>query len=263
MSNAKHEMSRMTSPQVAEYLQEASTVLIPVGSTEQHGPYGPLGTDRAIPEEVCRRVAPKINALMAPALSYALSIPHKGAPGVVYVKTESFMAYVHDILLSLNEGGFRQIVFVNGHWDNGMAINYVIRDAYDQLAPGTLAYCFNYWEAVNAQDIAGDLSWGAGLHANIGETSALLAIDPESVDMEKAVAGWPDPPDDVDPNMVPTMLLTLAPMPSGMVNLTPTGGWGDPTESTAEKGEADLQMISDAVARFITDMEKVHRKMFG
>ena len=264
MKQHNYHMGTMTSLQVEDYLKQGgTTVLVPAGATEQHGPYGPLGTDQLIAEEICRRVAPELNTLVAPAIPFGLSITHKGAAGVVYVKIESYMAYVEDIVLALNEAGFRRIIFLNGHYDNAAGITFGIRSIYDRLAPGTFAYCINYWETLKPAEAATYLGWDAGLHANIGEVSVMLAIDPDSVDMTEAVAGWPSPPHDIETDPFAATLAAILPIPGSMLKVTPTGGWGDPTQATAEKGEAYLQMISKSVVRFIRDVEKTYEKMYA
>jgi creatinine amidohydrolase len=263
MKSYNHDIATMTNLQVADYLKRGgTTVLVPAGATEQHGPYGPIGTDRFIAQEVCRRVAPDLNALVAPAIPYGLSITHKGAPGLIYVKIESYMAYVQDVVLALNEAGFRRIIFLNGHYDNAAGITYGIRSIYDRLAPGTFAFCVNYWEAMKPEDAATYLGWEAGLHANIGEVSVMMALDPDSVDMTEAVAGWPSPPADIETDPFSATLAAILPIPGSMLKVTPTGGWGDPSQATAEKGEAYLQVITRAVIRFVRDVVKTYETMF-
>lgn len=263
MKHQNYHMATMTNLQVEAYLKKGKTVLVPVGTTEQHGPYGPLCTDRMIAEEICRRIAPELKALVAPPISYGLSITHKGVPGLVYVKIESFIAYIKDIAIALNEGGFRRIIFINGHYDNAAGVNYALRSIYDQFAPNTLAHCLNYWDTMKPEDAATYLGWDAGLHANIGETSVMLAIDPESVDMEQAIEGWPDPPADIKSDKLGAILAAIVPIPGSMLKVTPTGGWGNPKESTAEKGEAYLKVITESVLQFVRDVEKVYVKLYG
>ena len=263
MKKHNHEMALMTNLQVEDYLEQGGrTVLVPVGSTEQHGPYGPLGTDHLIAQEVCRRVAPPINALVAPPIPYALSILHKGKAGVVYVKIESFIKYIEDIALSLNEAGFRRIIFINGHYDNAAGVTFALRSIYDRFAPGTFAFCFSYWEAMKWEDAGTYLGPDAGMHANIGETAVMMRIDPDSVDMTEAVAGWPAPPEDIETDKLIAIIAAVMPLPGSMARISPTGGWGDPTEATAEKGEDYLQLITKSVVRFIQDVDKTYTKMY-
>ena len=66
-------LGEMTNPELEEFLQEHQTVIVPVGSTEQHGPHGPLATDTMVPIEIARRIAPQVGAVVGPSVSYGLS----------------------------------------------------------------------------------------------------------------------------------------------------------------------------------------------
>ena len=79
-------LGEMTNREVEEFLKTRHTVIIPTGSTEQHGPHAPLLTDVLIPQEVARRVAPQIGAVVAPPINYALSYPHVGFKGLVHIR---------------------------------------------------------------------------------------------------------------------------------------------------------------------------------
>jgi creatinine amidohydrolase/Fe(II)-dependent formamide hydrolase-like protein len=68
-------LGELTNPELEAFLETRHTVIVPVGATEQHGPHGPLSTDVLIPQEVARRVAPRVGAVVAPPLAYALSYP--------------------------------------------------------------------------------------------------------------------------------------------------------------------------------------------
>ena len=130
-------LGEMTNPEVEAFLREHQTVIVPTGSTEQHGPHGPLLTDVLIPTEVARRVAPRIGAVVAPPINYALSYPHVGFTGVVHIRIPTFMALIEDLCASLASIGFRRIVFLNGHYDNTYAIAYACANAADRLPAGT------------------------------------------------------------------------------------------------------------------------------
>src|SRR4029077_16573909 len=99
----------MTTLEVEDVLTRHHTVIVPTGSTEQHGPHGPLLTDVIIPQEVARRVAPRVGALVAPPINYALSYPHVGFTGVVHIRIPTFMALIEDLCASLATVGFRRI----------------------------------------------------------------------------------------------------------------------------------------------------------
>src|SRR5215216_1992929 len=114
-------LGEMTNLEVEAFLQVHDTIIIPTGSTEQHGPHGPLLTDVLIPQEVARRVAPRINAVVAPPINYSLSYPHVGFTGMVHIRISTFMALVEDLCIAFATSGFKRIIFLNGHYDNTYA----------------------------------------------------------------------------------------------------------------------------------------------
>ncbi len=127
-------LGEMTNLEVEAFLQSHHTVIVPVGATEQHGPHGPLLTDVLIPQEVARRVAPRIGAVVAPPVNYALSYPHVGFRGLVHIRIPTFMALIEDLCVSFATAGFKRIVFLNGHYDNTYAIAYACANAADKMA---------------------------------------------------------------------------------------------------------------------------------
>src|ERR671922_2372780 len=101
-------LGEMTNPEVETYLKTHHTVIIPTGATEQHGPHAPLLTDVLIPQEIGRRIAPRIGALVAPPVNYALSYPHVGFTGLVHVRIPTFMAMIGDLCASFGASGFKR-----------------------------------------------------------------------------------------------------------------------------------------------------------
>src|SRR4051795_4996703 len=77
-------LGEMTTLEVEAFLADHDTVIVPVGSTEQHGPHGPLLTDALVPTEVAERVARRVAAVVAPTVNYSLSYPHIGVKGLVH-----------------------------------------------------------------------------------------------------------------------------------------------------------------------------------
>src|SRR5919112_2458145 len=136
-------LGEMTSPEVEAFLRTGSTVVVPTGSTEQHGPHGPLLTDALIPTEIARRAATRVGAVVAPTINYSLSYPHVGFTGLVHIRIPTFMALVEDVAASLASIGFRRIVFLNGHYDNTYAIAYACANAADKLPRGVKAFPIN------------------------------------------------------------------------------------------------------------------------
>lgn len=258
-TNGKVLFGEMTNREVKLYLEKGDTILIPTGSTEQHGDHLPLNTDTFIPLEIATRVARKIDALVAPPIYYGLSLPHKGAPGVIYITPRTYMTFIEEIVLSLSNAGFRRIIFINGHWDNINAINLACINVYDRLPPKTVAYGINYWESLPPNLLDDYLSAKSGLHANVGETASIMAIRPELVEMEYAKECWPDVPEDVSGVPIAIALNCIVPKTGSMIHVIKNGVWGNPKDATVEKGQQFLADITKYVINMIEDIEKTDK----
>ena len=256
-------MPEMTNLQVQEYMQGGGKlVLVPVGSTEDHGDHGPLWTDVYIPLEVCKRAAEELDALVGPPVPFGLAPDHRGASGIVYIRLETFVSLLRDICVSLAEAGFDRIALVNGHYVNSWAMQYAAAQMFDELPRGVRIYPFPYWQGLQPDQAEQYLSGSAGLHANVGETSAVLAIDEKLVDMERVRDFVPEfegltnhPLALLDPVFLST--------PGSFWALLEEGGgtWGNPSESTVEKGEQFLQWGATSVVNLVRDMEKLHDRI--
>jgi creatinine amidohydrolase len=252
-------LGEMTSPEVEAFLAEHQTVIVPTGSTEQHGPHGPLLTDALVPTEVARRIAPRIGALVAPPINYGLSYPHTGFTGLVQVRIPTFMALIEDLCVSLATAGFRRIVFLNGHYDNTYAIAYACANAADRLPAGVQAFPVNYWDGMTAAEAAEYFGPSTGLHANRAETSAVMAIDPALVDMEHANAEMPPFPEVTSPGSVHTAFFFSA--PGSVHRATHSGTWGDAREASVEYGQRYLEVVTEGTIRLIEDIERTFEAM--
>ncbi len=252
-------LGEMTSPEVEAFLREHRTVIVPTGSTEQHGPHGPLATDALVPTEVARRIAGRIGAVVAPTINYGLSYPHVGFTGLVHIRIPTFMALVEDLCASLASIGFRRIVFLNGHYDNTYAIAYACANVAPRLPAGTKAFPVNYWDGMTPAEAAEFFDPSNGLHANKGETSAMLAINPDLVDMAAANNEMPPFPEVSSGPAVHTAFFFSS--PGSIHAATRSGTWGDARESSAEFGERYLEVVANASARLIDDIERTFEAM--
>jgi creatinine amidohydrolase len=252
-------LGEMTDPEVAAFLREHQTVIVPTGSTEQHGPHGPLLTDVLVPQEVARRIASRVGALVAPSINYALSYPHVGFTGVVHIRVATFMALIEDLCASLASIGFRRIVFLNGHYDNTYAIAYACATAAERLPAGTRAFPINYWDGMTPDEAGEFFGPTTGLHANRGEISAVLAIDPKLVDMDNANAEMPPFPEVTSPAAVHTAFFFSS--PGSIARATKSGTWGDAREASVEFGERYLDVVTNATLRLLDDIERTFTAM--
>ena len=252
-------LGEMTSPEVEAFLQDHRMVIVPTGSTEQHRPHGPLLTDALIPTEIARRAAPRVGAVVAPTINYSLSYPHVGFTGLVHIRIPTFMALIEDLCVSLASIGFRRIVFLNGHYDNTYAIAYACANVADRLGPKVKAFPINYWDGMTAEEAAQFFDPSNGLHANKGETSAVMAINPALVDLDAANQEMPPFPQTTNQAAVHTAFFFSS--PGSVYRATKSGTWGDPRGSNAEFGERYLKVVTDASVRMIEDIERSFEAM--
>jgi creatinine amidohydrolase len=253
-------LGEMTNPEVEAFLERHQTVIIPTGATEQHGPHGPLLTDVLIPQEVARRVAPRIGALVAPPINYALSYPHVGFTGLVHIRIQTFMALVEDLCASFAASGFKRIIFLNGHYDNTYAIAYGCANAAEKLPKGVQAFPVNYWDGLTAEEVAAFSGLKNGLHANAAETSAVLAINPDFVDLERANAEFPPFPE-FTVNTAPVHTAFFFTSPGSVHRATRSGTWGDARTSTPEMGERYLEASVRSTLAVLENIEKTFAAM--
>jgi creatinine amidohydrolase len=248
-------LGEMTNPEIEAFLQSHHTVIVPTGSTEQHGPHAPLLTDVLIPQEIARRVAVDIGALVAPPINYALSYPHVGFTGLVHIRISTFMALVEDLCVSFAASGFTRIVFLNGHYDNTYAIAYACANAAEKLPKTVKAFPINYWDGLTPEESAEFSGLKNGMHANAAETSAILAINPNLVDLERANAEFPPFPA-FTVNMAPVHTAFFFTSPGSVYWATKSGTWGDARGSTPETGE---RYLAAGVRSTLAVLENIER----
>jgi creatinine amidohydrolase len=245
-------LAHLTIVEVAEQLARSPRVLVPIGSTEQHGAHAPLGTDAILATTVCDRVAPRIDALVAPALPFGVSPEHEGFPGLVTLSPRTMISLVSEVCISLARSGFRQIALINGHYTNVVALHAAVLEASDELPEGTALYWLSYWDALPQEQRDAYLGDEAGLHANIGETSAVMAVDEALVRLDRAQPEHPSFPRPVSTASVVAYFFSSR---GALRRVLPGGVWGDPRESSAERGREYLDQIEDAVVKAIDDAE--------
>ncbi len=253
-------LGEMTNPEVEHFLQSHHTVIVPTGSTEQHGPHAPLLTDVLIPQEVARRVAPTIGALVAPPINYALSYPHVGFIGLVHIRISTFMALVEDLCVSFATSGFKRVIFLNGHFDNTYAIAYACANAAEKMPGAVKAFPVNYWDGLTPDEVAEFSGLKNGLHANAAETSAILAINPQLVDLSLANAEFPPFPE-FKVNTAPVHTAFFFTSPGSMYRATKSGTWGDARKSTPEIGERYIEAGVRSTLAVLDDIEKTFAAM--
>lgn len=254
-------LAEITNLELERFLEKHHTVYVPVGATEQHGPHSPVSTDVLIPWEIARRVASRQgDSLVAPALPYTLSYPHRGFACEFSLSIETFMATIRDLALSFARAGFKRIVFLNGHYDNTYALAYACAQAAEQMPEGAKAFPFNYWDGMTAEQWGRTTEGGKGLHAGAGEVSMILAIRPELVDMDRLNTEFPNFPE-TKTNSPALHTAFFFSSPGSVYEMTRSGTWGDATKADADQGEQFLEWGVESVINLMADIEKTFREL--
>ncbi|CAA0093850.1 Creatinine amidohydrolase [Starkeya nomas] len=242
----------------AAKIAAGAPVLLPLGSTEQHGPHLPLNVDVVLPTGVCERVAREVGGLVAPTISYGCkSMPRSGGgeqfPGTLSVDANTFALVLRDVIRNLARQGVRRLVIVNGHYENcwpsveglDLARREIARDGITGFEVMRLEY-WDFARRATLDRLFPDGFPGIDLeHASLLETSLMLVLRPDLVEMDKAPTDGPAtfPPYD------------RFPVPDDF-GLPPSGVLAVATNSTAEKGE---WLMADYVAHISAAI----RKEFG
>ncbi|OLZ42018.1 creatininase [Natrinema saccharevitans] len=217
---------------------ETDLAVVPVGSTEQHGPHAPLGTDVATAEAVADAGVDRCErkVVRAPAIPVGVAEEHRQFPGTMWVSADTFRDYVGEAVASLADHGFDRVVIVNGHGGNVDAL----REVGGQLTRDGDAYVvpFTWFEAVD--DHSADMGHGGPL-----ETALLRHCDPDSIREERIVEardgaadGWGE-------------WTSHANLAYDAAEFTENGVVGDPTEGDAARGAELLDLAGDALARLL------------
>ena len=127
------ELQLCTWQEVEEYLANSHSIIIPIGSTEQHGPTGLIGTDAICAEKIALGVGEQTGALVAPTMNVGMALHHTAFPGSISLRPTTLILYVQDYLTSLAKAGFRQFFFINGHGGNIATLKAAFSQTYDHL----------------------------------------------------------------------------------------------------------------------------------
>ena len=123
-----------TWPEVEAYLGRSSGLIVPIGSTEQHGPTGLIGTDAICAEVVARGVGEAANALVVPTINVGMALHHTAFPGSMSLRPSTLIGLIQDYLKPLARYGFTRFFFINGHGGNIATLKAAFAETYTALA---------------------------------------------------------------------------------------------------------------------------------
>ena len=218
------------------------TVVIPLGSVEQHGSHLPIGTDCMTAQKVAEGVAKHFNALVMPVLPISTCYEHKGKKGSFWMRPSTYYQMLEDIILCMRDQGFRKVFLILGH--GGIFIADPVTRELNALYDDILVVKANPYAYGMPTDIIDNKE--PDIHAGESETSLMLYLDEDTVNLDEAKKN------DFQPK-VPREFLNSAPL----TQLSPTGVWGKPSLATKEKGEKLLEFRINSCIRFIEEALKV------
>jgi len=239
---------------IAALPDRANTVIVlPTGSIEQHGPHLPCAVDTIICSGVVGHALARLPAeipafAMAPVM-YGKSEEHLHFPGTVTLSGETLRAEMVEILESVYRSGFRKMLIVNGHGGQPQVMEMAAREI--RLRHGdAIVVPHSTWRVPHVGGhYFSEREKRLAMHAGHGETAIMLALAPETVHMERAVANYP--PD------FPSKLLSPDGRPAcawAARDFGPSGVIGDPLPATREQGEAILESLAASWAAAITEL---------
>jgi len=234
-------LQHMTWQDVEQYLTRDDRLLIPIGSTEQHGPRAVIGTDAIVPDALAERVAERTGTIAAPPVNYGMALHHLAFAGTLSLRSSTLMQVLKDLLMSASRHGFRRILVLNGHGGNIASANAAFAEAVHEL-PMLRVRFHSWWDPPEVQAFLEELLGEPdGAHATPGETSMVMHLVPGVVKEKTglAVQGLPR-----------THVLGAA----DWKRLTPSGVFNaNPDLSSAERGKRLFEFCVEHYTRVVNE----------
>ena len=223
-------LAMSTWPEIEAWLKTSKTVVIPIGSNEQHGPTGLLGTDWLCPEIIAHEAQAGDQILVGPTFNIGMAQHHLGFPGTITLRPTTFIAAIQDWVSSLTRHGFERIYFLNGHGGNIATIEAAFSEIYAEWSFAAERTPFilklrNWWELEGVQKLAiRQFPTGHGSHATPSEIAITQAAYPHAIKAENYAP-------QIAPNgPIRDALDYRARFPDGRIG-------SDPGQATPEKGQ--------------------------
>ena len=220
---------------MSRHITERSILVQPLGAVEQHGTHLPMSTDLVIAEATAvaavEAVAGDLDVWLLPSLAYTKSNEHAWSPGTLWLSATTMLAVLDDLGRCLATTAARKVVFLNGHGGNSALVAVANREV--RLAHGLMTFLVHPFVPADQGGASADDELGMGIHGGADETSVMLHLRPDLVDMSRAS------------RQVPESLTAFqrvkfgGSVPFGWLSndFGPEGVIGDPTLASAELGE--------------------------
>ncbi|MGU3435113.1 creatininase family protein [Actinomycetes bacterium M1A6_2h] len=188
-------LSELSGAAASKALSADSVIVLPTGAVENHGPHLPLATDFLVAEAVARAAVERaaaegVDAWFLPGLAYTKSDEHHWAPGTVWLTWETMMATVVDIGRSVAGTPCTRLAFFNGHGGNSALLQVACREIRRRF--GLRTFLLHASTPADQGGVSAEGEYGLGVHGGLKETSMILHLRPDLVDMSAAVRSVPE-----------------------------------------------------------------------
>jgi creatinine amidohydrolase len=231
-------------PELGDYVAEESLAVVPLGSTEQHGPHLPLATDHLIAESLARAATEETGVLCTPAVKIGVSPHHRQFHGTMWVDAPAFRSYVESLARNLTYHGIEKLVFVNAHGGNVEPLREVGRRLHDD---GT-AFAIEWMWDDSIPGLVDDLFENNGPHGGPKETAMIMHVARELVREDQLEAARDGGIAEID---MDEALVHGARTFYDAADNTDSGVLGDQTEATPEKGARLFAAATDQLAALL------------
>lgn len=255
--SCKYRYSHLTWPEVNDAVAAKKVIILPIGSTEQHGLHLPIDTDNLIAESVALEAARRASGriLVAPTIPYGYNIHAMDFPGTMHVSFEHLIGYCVDVCKGFIYHGFKRIIILNGHGGNSSSLELVARKT--NLETDGLVAAFMWWDMLRVRpnfipSFRQSSFPGGCNHACEVETSMYLHLAPERVKMESAVdhQAWYNAQGATGFEWADAFGSGPVRVVEWSSTFVGNGAVGEPTLATAEKGERIMHEAVEQLIRF-------------
>ncbi|MFB2980957.1 creatininase family protein [Microseira sp. BLCC-F43] len=178
-----------TWPEVEAYLNRSRGIILPIGSTEQHGPTGLIGTDAICAEAIAKGVGEAINAIVCPTINVGMALHHTAFPGTISLRPTTLIQLIRDYITCLAKAGFIKFFFINGHGGNIATLKAAFAETYAHLADLNIANASqvqcqvgNWFMCGSVYKLAKELYGNQeGSHATPSEVALTQYLYPEAI----------------------------------------------------------------------------------
>ncbi len=217
-------------------IKSGKKIIIPLGSMEQHGPHLPISTDTIIAEYLANQLTKKISSYVLPGIPYGVSFEHRPFFNIS-ISNDVLSELLSQICISLGENGFNQIIILNGHRGNMGVLQY-IPQIVERNNPKVNVFGINYWHLIEREFD----------HGGFLETSLMLAIEPELVQIQNAKRVH------LNKKRLNSTYTTFLSNTSS-IKITRNGVLGDPRKATKEEGKKIISITMKNLVRILKELD--------